>query len=314
MRSFLLLSALLLLSAVHFAQDPFEPYSQAIAGSDLVAAMMPVTGGVFQMGSPEDEPGRNSDEGPLRQVEVEDFWMSTLEVSWDIYELFLYRKIDKISQSKGAVVLEIDGISSATMPYVNVNRTGYPAINVTQYAASQFCRWLTAKTGNYYRLPTEAEWEYACRAGSQGAYSFSSDGESLENVAWYRGNSKGKYHKSGVKSPNGFGLFDMHGNVAEWVLDRYDPKGYLSTGIVTPETELYPRVVRGGSFRDQPERVRSAARGFSKKAWKQRDPQFPKSLWWHTDAPQIGFRIVRPKSVPSREEMEEYWIKPIKEY
>ncbi len=109
------------------------------------------------MGSPPDEPGRRTDEAPVRNVEVGDFWMSQMEISWDVYELFLYRENDNISQSKGNVDLEIDGISGATMPYVNINKPGYPVVNITQYAASQFCKWLTAKTGYYYRLPTEAE-------------------------------------------------------------------------------------------------------------------------------------------------------------
>ena len=314
MRSFFLLTIFFLLTAPQFSPDSFRPYTQTIGGSDFSINLVPIKGGAYQMGSQPDEPGRGSDEGPIQNVEVHDLWMSKMEISWDVYELFLYREIDNILQSKGNVDLAIDGISGATMPYVNINRPGYPVVNITQYAASQFCKWLTAKTGYFYRLPTEAEWEYACRAGAQGVYSFTMDDLFLDDVAWYEGNSENKYHRSGLKKPNNFGLFDMHGNVAEWVLDHYNPAGYSSTKTFLRGTELYPRVVRGGSFKDQPERLRSAARGFSRKAWKKQDPQSPKSLWWHTDAPYIGFRIVRPKSVPFRDQMEKYWIKPKKEY
>jgi formylglycine-generating enzyme required for sulfatase activity len=205
------------------------------------------------------------------------------------------------------------------MPYVNYNKPGYPAINITQYAASQFCKWLTAKTGHYYRLPTEAEWEYACRADSKDTFSFGSESKSIASYAWYKGNGDGKLHKGGMKEPNALGLYDMHGNVSEWVIDRYDRNGYphhvdMVTDPFQLGEELYPRVVRGGSYKDKPARLRSAARGYSKRSWKKRDPQSPKSLWWHTDAIHIGFRIVRPRTLPNQSELTKYWIEPIKEY
>ena len=136
----------------------------------------------------------------------------------------------------------------------------------------------------------------------------------LENVAWFKGNSHLRVHKSGYKEPNPFGLFDMHGNVSEWVLDGYTKKGYSSKSHLRISKRLYPRVVRGGSFRDEPNELRSAARDYSRKSWKKQDPQSPKSLWWHTDAPHIGFRIIRPKVVPLKHVMEKFWINPIEEY
>ena len=130
--------------------------------------MVPVLGGEFSMGSPDSERRRMDDEGPAHQVIVSDYWISSFEISWDLYELFLLRNIDSLSVNNEKYGMDIDAISGATMPYVNYNQPGYPVINITQYAASQFCKWLTATTGNYYRLPTEAEWEYAAlvRAGS----------------------------------------------------------------------------------------------------------------------------------------------------
>ena len=271
------------------------------------------------MGSPKDEIGRRKDEGPVHTVLLADFWISTMEIPWDLYELFVYRNADTPAENRGEVTLDIDGVSSATMPYVNYNKPGYPAINITQYAASQFCKWLTAKTGHYYRLPTEAEWEYACRAYSIHTFSFGPARKSIDSYAWYKGNSDGKLHKGGMKVPNALGLYDMHGNVAEWVIDRYDRNGYphhadMVTDPFQLGKELYPRVVRGGPYKDKPARIRSAARGYSKRSWKKRDPQSPKSLWWHTDAVHVGFRIVRPRTLPAQSELTKYWIEPIKEY
>ncbi|MDH5608493.1 MAG: formylglycine-generating enzyme family protein [Cyclobacteriaceae bacterium] len=301
------------------AADPFEFYSESLSGSSVNIAMTPIHGGQFMMGSPENEPGRKPDEGPQHSVTIDDFWMSTLEITWEQYELFLYRETDRIiAAKKGNVQLDIDAVSGATMPYVNFNRPGHPVVDITQYAASTFCEWLTAKTGHYYRLPTEAEWEYACRAGSTSAYSFVPN-EDLTEYAWFDENSNGSFRKGGLKEPNKWGLYDMHGNVAEWVLDSYDPQYYtraLQKGQHIPYlgTELYPRVVRGGSWKDGANELRSASRGHSVKEWKRRDPQFPKSLWWHTDATHVGFRVVRPKKEPSPDEMKKYWVTPIEEY
>ena len=301
------------------SEKSFTAYDEVLTSTDRLITMVPVAGGLFNMGSPKDEIGRRKDEGPVHTVLLADFWISTMEIPWDLYELFVYRNADTPAENRGEVTLDIDGVSSATMPYVNYNKPGYPAINITQYAASQFCKWLTAKTGHYYRLPTEAEWEYACRAYSIHTFSFDPASKSIDSYAWYKGNSDGKLHKGGMKEPNALGLYDMHGNVAEWVIDRYDRNGYpyYVDMVANPfqlGEELYPRVVRGGSYKDKPARLRSAARGYSKRSWKKRDPQSPKSLWWHTDAIHIGFRIVRPRTMPNQSELTKYWIEPIKEY
>ena len=192
---------------------------------------------------------------------------------------------------------------------------GYPAISMTQLTASKFCEWLTAMTGNYYRLPTEAEWEYAARAGSDSLYHFGNSIDSLTKYAWYEKNSNGKYQRVGQKLPNKFGLHDMHGNVSEWTLDQYIEDAYLNlkdTIINNPfnrPTSEYPRVVRGGSWKDSAEDLQSYKRIPSEKSWKRRDPQFPKSRWWHTNAQFLGFRIVRPYNTPNIEDIEAYWIK-----
>ena len=301
--------------------DPFEPYKEPLYRDNEGIEMQPVSGGVFTMGS---EDGGKAEQPP-HQVEVSDFWMATFELTWDQYEYYSQNRDNTIFPGSGTEVkLDVDAISSATTPYVDMSygmgKRGYPVVNVTQHAALTFCKWLSAKTGRFYRLPTEAEWEYACRAGSTEAYSFGKDSSRLDEYAWYKGNSDGHYHKVGLKEPNAFGLYDMHGNVAEWTLDKFNEDTYKKRSDsenlnpwVVPD-ELYPRVVRGGSWQDNPEDLRSFSRRGSDPAWKRIDPQVPKSRWWFTNAPFVGFRIVRPRVTPPPEEIAAYWLEAIDEY
>jgi formylglycine-generating enzyme required for sulfatase activity len=190
---------------------------------------------------------------------------------------------------------------------------GYPAICMTQHAAKKYCEWLSAKTGQYHRLPTEAEWEYACRAGTTTAYSFGDDAARIDDYAWHAGNSpvegKNKYHPVGKKKPNPWGLHDMHGNVAEWVQDKYEADFYKKFPadkaavfpIALADTE-YPRVARGGSWMFDVDKARSAARLSSNPDWKEQDPQLPKSAWYMTDALFVGFRVIRPFKTPTADE------------
>ena len=296
---------------------PLENYEETVLGDQKIIKMRAIASGNYAMGSMDGGFQNKGVQSPQYEVYVDAFWMSEKEISWEIYQEFLYREKDHIrADDYGDLVLEIDGLSAATMPYVNFNVTNHPVIDVTQYAASMFCKWLSAKTGRFYRLPTEAEWEYACRAGTTEPYSF--DPNLIDDYAWYADNSQGTFHPSGLKKPNSFGLYDMHGNVAEWVLDHYDPKGYdtaLDSGhFFLRKESLYPRVFRGGSWRDPKEVLRSSERNHSSPKLKQRDPQLPKSLWWHTDAPHIGFRVVRSNKILNLDEMNLYWGNPIKEY
>ena len=193
----------------------------------------------------------------------------------------------------------------------DMGHDGFPAICMTQLAAKMYCQWLSAKTGHFYRLPTEAEWEYACRAGTTTAYSFGDDASKLGEYAWYIENNDFVYAKVGKKKPNPWGLYDIHGNVAEWCLDQYlpdtyaerDAKGAISNPLSVPSlTVRYKRVVRGGSWDDDPEKLRSAARVPSTPNWKVQDPQLPQSIWFLTDALHVGFRVVRPLVEPTEKE------------
>ena len=309
------------------SEAQMQPYDEPIRFSKARIDMVPIPGGAHTMGSPESEEGREDGEGPQHKVQLSPFWMSRYEITWDTYEVWMHdldirlRKIERVAADPFETAAEEYQLSQPTPPYTamdfGMGRRGYPAICMTQFAARTFCQWLSAKTGRYYRLPTEAEWEYACRAGTTTAYSFGDDVDQLEEYAWYYDDSDETYHKVGTKKPNSWGLYDMHGNVSEWVLDQFDPEFYekCASGecrnpLAVPLQE-YPRVVRGGSWDDDPEMLRSAARILSTPEWKRQDPQLPKSIWYHTDADFVGFRIVRPLHEPAAAEKAEKWDKSL---
>jgi len=302
-----------------------KPYAEQIEHTEETIDMVPIPGGTFVMGSPETEAHRGPDEGPQHKVQIDPFWMSKFEITWDQYEVWMFdldiqrREVDKIPANPRDEAADEYQLSQPTKPYTDMTfgmgKKGYPAICMTQLAARVYCQWLSAKTGRYYRLPTEAEWEYACRAGTTTAYFFGDTPDQLDEFGWYYDNSDEAYHKAGTKKPNPWGLFDMHGNVAEWVLDQHLPEGYgrkpdeLTVNPLVIPTSLYPHVVRGGSWDDDAEVLRSAARVGSTPDWKQQDPQIPQSIWYHTDALHVGFRIVRPLKEPSEEEKKAKWDK-----
>jgi formylglycine-generating enzyme required for sulfatase activity len=286
-----------------------KAYTETIPGTNLTFEMIPIPGGEFVMGSPEGEASRNEDEGPQRKVKIRPFWMGKYEVTWDEYDEFAFsydlkRKIREKVQLKEQTEGEraADAITRPTPPYADetfgLGRKGQPVICITHHAAMEYCRWLSAKTGKAYRLATEAEWEYAARAGTRTAYSFGDDKSELGEYGWFVDNAE-KPQPVGKKKPNPWGLHDMHGNVAEWVLDHYEKDRYskLADGVeapvLMPDEKEYPYVARGGSWDDDAEGLRSAVRRASDPEWSVQDPQRPQSIWWHTDATFVGFRIVR---------------------
>lgn len=290
-----------------------QPYADPIPATSVSVEFVPIPGGEFAMGTPETEKGRGADEGPVHRVKVDPFWMSKFEITWDAYRLFMFATEANEAQNPDAMVA---ATSRPTAPYVEMSfgmgLDGYPAISMTQHAANKFAQWLSLKTGHFYRLPTEAEWEYACRAGASTAYSFGDDPALLGEYAWFSANSGDKYQQVGKKKPNAWGLYDMHGNVMEWTLDAHSPSFYGEGGSLAlnpwnKPTEPYPHVARGGGWADGPAQLRCGVRVPSDASWKVQDPQLPKSIWYHTDAQWLGFRLVRPLQLPSASEMFAYW-------
>jgi formylglycine-generating enzyme required for sulfatase activity len=288
----------------------FGSFEQAIPGSSFRFKMMPIPGGSFLIGSPPAEKNRDADEGPQQSIQLSPFWMSAYEVTRDEFDVFL--KDENTSQNS-----DVDAITRPSPQYIDFSwgmgkEGGYPANSMSQYGALMYCRWLYQKTGIFYRLPTEAEWEYACRAGTTTAYFFGADTSKLDQYAWYERNSDDRFHKVGQKLPNAWGLYDMLGNVMEWTLDHYQV--YASTfasmkadPVVTPDEASHPKSLRGGGFTETAIELRSANRFQSDASWNRRDPQIPKSKWWLTDARQVGFRLVRPLKQPSKDQANQFF-------
>jgi len=303
-------------------ESEMKSFTNTIPGTRVTYVMLPIPSGEYLMGSPDSEAARKPDEGPQHKVKISAFWMGRCEVTWNEYELFMYpdeehrmRTTEPTDENGDKLA---DAVTHPSKPYVEMSfgmgKDGYPAISMTQHGANKYCQWLSAKTGQFYRLPTEAEWEYACRAGTTGSHFFGDDASKLGEYAWFEQNSDFKYQKVGKKKPNPWGLYDIYGNVVEWVLDEYDPNFYkqcAAAGTVTDPwkkvSKPYPHSVRGGSWDDEAGMCRSAARRGSDRAWKMQDPQLPKSVWFHSDAQWVGFRVVRPLKVPPPEQMQKYW-------
>lgn len=293
--------------------DSFVSFTERIPGSTVQFDMVAIPGGTFVMGSPADEPFRKPDEGPRHTVHIRPFFMGKLEVSWDEYLAFF-------TQTGGAghgtqQEKAVDGISGPTPPWGDPaqgwGRGTRPAITMTWQAAEAYCKWLSKVTGKHYRLPTEAEWEYAARGGTQGPYFFEGNPKKYSRHGWmkkivapdtavigryviYGMNSGGKTAEPSGLLPNPFGLVNMLGNVAEFCSDWYAPE-YPAAEAENPAgpAEGTEKVIRGGSFMSDAADVRCAARDYTRTTdWLKTDPQIPKSIWWYSDCRHVGFRVV----------------------
>ncbi|MFK7820694.1 MAG: formylglycine-generating enzyme family protein [Planctomycetaceae bacterium] len=292
-------------------------YREAIPGTNVTFDMVPIPAGKFVIGSPVTEQGRKPHEGPQIELRVEPFWMGRCEVTWSEYRVFM--DCYEIFKERGRIDQEVpekfDAVTAPTPLYdpATVYSLGEdprePAVAMTQFAARQYTKWLSLLTGEFYRLPTEAEWEYAARAGSRTAYFFGKDSGDLDRYAWFADNSNQLYHTVGSKKANPWGLFDIYGNVAELTLDPFEEDTYSrwaeGSRSAAPRnwiTEVHREVVRGGSWDSKPPALRSASRDRTKPNWQQGDPNNPQSPWWYTEeeALMVGFRIVRPLVTPAK--------------
>ncbi len=306
------------------------PYTEKIPGTDVTFKMIPLPGGTYKMGSTDADPGHQEDEAPQIEVSVKPMWVAATEVTWSQYKEYMrLYSIFKDFESRGerAVTADkmVDAITAPTPLYEPTFTFEYgeepeqPAVTMTQYAAQQFTKWISRVNGVQYRLPTEAEWEYAARGGTTTAYSWGDDPEQIDEYAWYFDNADSGPLPVGTKKPNPFGLYDMHGNAAEWTINQYSQDGYATfadkQGINATDVVLWPEtasscVVRGGSWEMDPEQLRSASRLASDdEVWKDSDPNFPRSPWWFTDDPArgVGFRVFRSYKPLSEEQMVRFW-------
>jgi formylglycine-generating enzyme required for sulfatase activity len=301
------------------------PYTLTIPGTDVKIEMVPVPGGVFDMGSSKEG------ESPVVKVQVGPMWVAKTETSWREYNAYMsmYKIFATLAQKGKRLSDDTNLVDAVTAPtelyeptftYEFGQEPELPAVTMTQYAAKQYTKWLSKLTGQQYRLPTGAEWEYACRAGSAKDYCFGDDPSGLGDYAWFADNSDEKPHKVGLKRANAFGLHDMHGNVMEWAVDGFSEEGYAALAdkpqpikaIQTVQWAKDPemRLLRGGSWQDFAPECRSAARLGSLDAdWKEEDPNVPLSPWWFTSDPTrgVGFRIFRSYESLSAQDLQKFW-------
>ncbi len=298
-----------------------EDFTETVPNSTISFNMKAIPGGSFMIGSPEDEQMRDSDEGPQKQVQVSPFFMAEVEVTWNEFLAFYAATAaeGRSTDTEGSrTVNDVDAITGPTPPYGQPDQNwglgDRPAITMTFHAAETYCRWLSQVTGKTYRLPTEAEWEYAVRGETQTPFFFEgrpkdfsqkgffgklfgTESNLIDQYVVYAGNSQGKTELPEVVEPNPFGLKNMSGNIMEYCSDWYAEDAYemLPDGAVDPKGPATgaERVVRGGSFRSPVGDVRSAARDHTRmEEWMRTDPQMPKSLWWLSDCNCVGFRVI----------------------
>ena len=262
------------LAAAACAQETPKKETVTIPGTAVKFDLVLLPGGKATVGSPEGEAGRKKDEAQ-RAVQLRPFWIGTHEVTWEEYSLYYeswrLAKVDGITRPSQPDVID------PKEPFPNGADQGkrHPALSIGWYGAAGYCEWLSRRTGQKYRLPTETEWEYAARAGSKEAVPGPLDG-----IAWHKGNSGDHTHEIGGGKPNAFGLFDAFGNAWENCLEPFAPPA------------LAP-VVRGGGWNTPAKDVRAANRQVVPDEWAERDPKRPLRLWWLTDGNFVGLRVVR---------------------
>ena len=205
-----------------------------------------VPGGTYRMGSKLNEVGRQNIEGPDHSIELNGFYVSKFE----------------ITVKEWAACVNSGACQARTSQSDSTLNDSLPVTNISWYDAQAYILWLSKKAGKTYQLLSEAQWEYAARAESQLSYSFGNDASTLSSYGWFKGNSDSMVHKVGEKNPNKFGLYDFHGNVAEWTADCWNESysGAPADGSAWKSGNCSARVIRGGAWDDAPEKLRSASR------------------------------------------------------
>jgi len=254
-------TALVLLPALICAsQTSPKGFTEQIPGTLVKFDMIHVDGGPVEVADP-------ANPGKTIAAQVKPFAIGKTEVTWDEYDNWAFG-LDLTEEQKAAGV---EAQSRPSKPYGTPDRGyghhGFAALGMTYNAAQRYCEWLSAKTGKKYRVPSEAEWLLA--AGKPVGTS------ELADHAWSGANSENKAHPVASKKPNALGLYDVFGNTAEWV-----------TGVDGKPC------VRGGSFRDKAEAYATVPRATQIPMWNMNDPQMPKSKWWLSNGPFVGFRLV----------------------
>jgi formylglycine-generating enzyme required for sulfatase activity len=234
--------------------------------TDQMVIFKRISAGTFMIGSQKGE----SDEKPLKNVTISGFWMSSCEISQKVYNAIMNHNPSSFKDDDTLPVEMVNWTDAATFCNTMSKKAGlqpcYDEIS-----------WACDFTKDGYRLPTEAEWEYACRAGSTGQYTSGENESDLARVSWYVGNSDYKTHPVGGKEPNAWGLYDMHGNVWEWCNDWYGTYDNTTTNPVQTKKSSY-RVIRGGAWSENAAECRSSNRN---------------KYYQGTSFNLIGFRIVR---------------------
>ena len=296
-------------------------YTETIAaerGDKVTFEMVLIPAGSFQMGSPTGQAGRKDDEGPQHEVRLNSFYLCTTETTIELFMAYYqetatakrdFITVEETKKSTEKADSDVDAITGPTPVYGDMTM-GYgeknPAMGMTWHNAMTFCEWLSRKTGKRYRLPTEAEWEYACRAGTADIFGVGNDPDQLKDFAWYEDTADRETSEVAKKKPNAWGLYDMLGNVREWVYDFYNPTAYKEAARKSPAVN--PKgpetgkvhVARGGDYSSSVEALRCAARAFEEEWWRSGDPQIPKSKWWLPEMDFIGFRVARSVETDSQ--------------
>jgi sulfatase modifying factor 1 len=298
-----------LIASVAAAQNQLpKKYTETITAKDgtkYTIDMVLIAGGEFTMGSPAGEADRDENEGPQCKVRLDPYYLCTTETTLEMFLAYYQetgtakKEFVEVQEAQKNEEPAKDGVNAITgpTPVYGDMTMGYskkhPAIGMTWYNATIFCKWLSQKTGKTYRLPTEAEWEFASRAGTTSVFGVCDSADGLKDYAWYAENANVEPHAVGTKKPNAFGLYDMQGNVREWVQDFYSPTGYAELARENPTgpKDGKVHVARGGFYDSPAKELRCAARGFEEDWWRMNDPQIPKSRWWLPQIDSVGFRV-----------------------